>query len=846
MQAFQQDLVFRLQLAAFDLVVQVQVESPLADAVAGELAGIGRQGGQLDALEAGGDVELLQRVEWVQFAGDGHRCVLVDLALDVHLGRLRVARVEGADFAAELLDGGTERRHQGQVGEVRRAVVDPYAADVDAQRLARRRVLAFGGGLAGRTTRLRDDQLADVGAAIFVDDEAGVGLLEGHALDRQAVLVPIGEAVEGQLGPFDEVAVLDGIQGMQLADFGAAVDAEGQRLDALQVDRQLAAKEAAAQFQADERRDVGLGHAQVDVAGTDLEPGADRVEHHLAAGLDLAAVAEAGLELEVEGGLAEAVDVLQVEVQRADFQRDLGGRLAIHQVRLVAAQLGVAQDDVPGLGGRLRGGFRTFRRRRLCSAGELLRLVVGRLVDLRSLGRFLPGCLAGLRSLARLLLGYFFIGSAAFRGLGGLFVVRCPFRLGDAGALLRRPVLARFARGYRGCLGGTVGCRFAGGLRRVGRGSGGIGVFRRLGRRRLAWRRSEVGEQFLPVELAVLLARGPGFQALATDFAEHHFLLGQVQGGSGHVEAGELGQRLALRRIDAEVGEFQRGLVEQQLGVLGQVQAIVAGEADHAVLQHQRGIVADIGPPGLELDILDAQVAPGRDRHQGQVAFPVEAAAVRAGGDQGHLRAVVGQGAEVVQLEAQRIEAEVHRLARSQVLEVQAALGQLDAVDAQRERVARLFRLGRFARRDPEQAGQVELALLVEQQFGMRTFQLDVGQVQLAFPQAVQLQVGVQPAEGELGVLLLAQAQTPEGQFQAEGVEFDTFEMCGDGGVLRQLLVGDAQPDAGYEQKAQQAIDEEGDQQGADSAFQSFGHGSLSFSVLSGALEYGTASRFRP
>ena len=93
-------------------------------------------------------------------------------------------------------------------------------------------------------------------------------------------------------------------------------------------------------------------------------------------------------------------------------------------------------------------------------------------------------------------------------------------------------------------------------------------VFSAGGCRRLAWRRSEVGEQFLPVELAVLLARGPGLQALAADFAEHHFLLGQVQGGSGHVEAGELGQRLALGRIDAEVGEFQRGFVEQQLGVL--------------------------------------------------------------------------------------------------------------------------------------------------------------------------------------------------------------------------------------------------------------------------------------
>ncbi|MEM8176360.1 hypothetical protein Q4R57_22355, partial [Morganella morganii] len=161
----------------------------------------------------------------------------------------------------------------------------------------------------------------------------------------------------------------------------------------------------------------------------------------------------------------------------------------------------------------------------------------------------------------------------------------------------------------------------------------------------------------------------------------------------------------------------------------------------------------------------------------------------------------------------------------SQVLEVQAALGQLDAVDAQRERVARLFRLGRFARRDPEQSGQVELALIVEQQLGIRTLHLDVAKVQLAFQHAVQLQVSVQPAEGELGVILLAQAQTPEGQFQAEGVEFDTFETCGDGGVLRQLLVGYSQPDSGYDQKAQQALDEEGVQQVAESAFQSFVHG---------------------
>ncbi|MGV8241951.1 DUF748 domain-containing protein, partial [Pseudomonas aeruginosa] len=49
---------------------------------AGELAGIGRQGGQLDALEAGGDVELLQRVEWVQFAG--YRIRKGRLNLDLH------------------------------------------------------------------------------------------------------------------------------------------------------------------------------------------------------------------------------------------------------------------------------------------------------------------------------------------------------------------------------------------------------------------------------------------------------------------------------------------------------------------------------------------------------------------------------------------------------------------------------------------------------------------------------------------------------------------------------------------------------------------------------------------
>lgn len=238
-------------------------------------------------------------------------------------------------------------------------------------------------------------------------------------------------------------------------------------------------------------------------------------------------------------------------------------------------------------------------------------------------------------------------------------------------------------------------------------------------------------------------------------------------------------------------------------------------------------------------------MAPGRDRHQGQVAFPVEAAAVRAGGDQGHLRAVVGQGAEVVQLEAQRIEAEVHRLARSQVLEVQAALGQLDAVDAQRN-----GSLGCSGSGD-SLGGILNRLARLSWPFSSNSSSVcgpsssTSARCSWRFHRLSSCRLAYSRRKASWG-LLLAQAQTPEGQFQAEGVEFDTFETCGDGGVLRQLLVGDAQPDAGYEQKAQQAIDEEGDQQGADSAFQSFGHGSLSFSVLSGALEYGTASRFRP
>ena len=114
--------------------MQVEVEAALADLVAGELAGVGGQGGQLDALEAGGDVEAVQRSEGRQLAADAHRGVAVDLAADVHSGRLRGTVVDTADAPVQLLDGGGEVGGQREVGEVCRAVADLDAADPYLQR----------------------------------------------------------------------------------------------------------------------------------------------------------------------------------------------------------------------------------------------------------------------------------------------------------------------------------------------------------------------------------------------------------------------------------------------------------------------------------------------------------------------------------------------------------------------------------------------------------------------------------------------------------------------------------------------------------------------------------------
>src|SRR5690606_15638166 len=122
-----------VEAAGVDPVMQVQVQPAATDAVAGELAGIGRQGGQLHLLERGGDVQAVQRIERRQAPLDAHRGVAVDPAGDVHGRRLPALVVQRADVAVELLDGGGEIRPQAEVGEVGRTVAQLDAVDVDGQ-----------------------------------------------------------------------------------------------------------------------------------------------------------------------------------------------------------------------------------------------------------------------------------------------------------------------------------------------------------------------------------------------------------------------------------------------------------------------------------------------------------------------------------------------------------------------------------------------------------------------------------------------------------------------------------------------------------------------------------------
>ncbi|MND82504.1 hypothetical protein D3C80_743380 [compost metagenome] len=603
-----------------------------------------------------------------------------------------------------MLDGGGEVGGQAEVGKVRRAIVDVDCTDADAQRLvAAGRRLGFRLGTGWRGGRLRDQQVVDVGGAVFVDHEARIRLLQADLADAQCITVTVGQPVKVELLPFDEVAILDGVQGMQLVDLRLAVNAEGQRINVAEVDVEVTAKHAAAQLQADVRGDVGLGDAQVDVLGADLELGGNRRQVDFTGSLQLALLAHAGIELEGEGRLVEAVEVLQVEVQRAHVQRYRLFLRTIGQVHLVVAQLHILEQHLPGLAWLGRGRLRLAIRLGCSRFGFLLR-----------------------------------------RGLGRL-----------------------------------------------------------------------AGEQLLPVELAIGFQRGPGFQFLAADLAYGYQLFGEIYRRFTDIQACQTRQWATIWRLDGKGRDAHRGVVEQQLGFLGQVQFVVGVETDDALFQYQRHGIADIGPEGFHLAFSDFQRAFGSDGYQAERSAPVDAAAVRADRHQGHVGAVFRQGAEVLQFQVHRIVEELDRFAGPQVLEVQEAFDELDAVDAQWERITG-WRFGfRFAGRKFEQLCQVQFSILGEQQLGMRLFQLDARQVQGTGPQAVELKVGVQAFKADLLLVRLANLQAPEGQLKTEGVELDTLQVRRHRGVVGQLLVGDTQGNPWENQKAKQAVQGQSGQHGA-------------------------------
>src|SRR5450830_949478 len=131
---------------------------------------------------------------------------------------------------------------------------------------------------------------------------------------------------------------------------------------------------------------------------------------------------------------------------------------------------------------------------------------------------------------------------------------------------------------------------------------------------------------------------------------------------------------------------------------------------------------------------------------------------------------------------------------------------------------------GRLTRWQLEQLGEVQGAVLAERHLGVGLVQLDVGQVQGMGPETVDLQVDIETFERDLFLARLTDIQAPQGQFETEGIELQALQAGGHRGVVRQLLVGDTQADAGDDQEPEHGVQREAGQQGAEGAFQSFGH----------------------
>ena len=83
-----------------------------------------------------------------------------------------------------------------------------------------------------------DQQAAEVGGQVFIDDKAHIRLLQRDAINGQAICLVV-DAVELQTLPFQQVAFAGAVDDVQLGDVGVATNADVQWLQAFELYLQL-------------------------------------------------------------------------------------------------------------------------------------------------------------------------------------------------------------------------------------------------------------------------------------------------------------------------------------------------------------------------------------------------------------------------------------------------------------------------------------------------------------------------------------------------------------------------------------------------------------------------------
>ncbi len=350
------------------------------------------------------------------------------------------------------------------------------------------------------------------------------------------------------------------------------------------------------------------------------------------------------------------------------------------------------------------------------------------------------------------------------------------------------------------------------------------------------------GEQLLPVQLAIGLAGGPGFQMAAAQLADADLTPGQVQRGFAQLEPLQANQLAPVRAVEGQRGHGGLGAVQCQGQAVAEVEVVAGTQVDTAISKNQWRRVAHVRPEVLQRQFADLQLAARGQRLQVEVALPVDASAACTCGGEAGVGAAVRAGGKVVQLEVQRVVDQLDGLTWAPITEGEVSAHQLQLVDTQREEFALV--VGRWLRfGDIEQLAEVQGAVLGEEHLGVRRYQLYGGQVQRALPEAVPLQVEVESLEGQLAIVLRADAQVEQGEFEAEGIEFDALQAGRYGGVVGQLLIGDALGDTRQDQEAKQAVADQHERHAGERSLHSIGH-DRKYSWRMDALEYGMARRF--